>query len=607
MSEPTPIAAERLIALADAYLLGELDAEQLAELEHELNRSSASRKLFATVTDHAAAMREAFGNATDQLVEVEDDQSDDFFSILSALDSAEETGPVDRTAEIARRNRAAKQQSRRDAFRARQQASGHPRNPLVIPNALVWLGMAAVLGLIAWIGWPRGGAAPPAFSPTVQREDPKETSPSERPVYVARVKASAGARWEGAMAAGARLQSGQTVILHEGFAELVFDDGTEVLIEGPATFQPTGPRTMQWVDGRFSAVVPASGERFEVVTAHTRVTAQGSAFGLDLPPRSDAMLLHVFTGEVGYQRVASAQGAIAERPRNVAENTTLAIGAGRDPVAATPDRPFVRELPSRYELAVREIDPVGFFRFAESRSDATPQSVAGESGWTGQYLNRVDRRVPGFDAQSPGRSTNPYAIGFGSGRGGSARLPDPPEGRVPVGAYTYAFWVRPGEHGQRQCVFLRTGADGPLIDVMYQVSITPDGRLQHYVFTTSTGYQHEDATRGTRTSQFGQTRLTPGRWHHVVVTATDRGELRLYVDGEPDAAPVEVPGLLLRDGTELLIASTARTILPDGGDGEQQGGYRGDFDDLAIFDRVLSQRQVRDLYQAGAQGAGAGP
>lgn len=606
MPEPTPPLTpeeqDRLAVLSFGYLDNLLGEDEIAELSALIVASDEARRLFTAYSQERFVLRDLLKSTQ------EEPDATSMLEGLAALEAqAGEVVPVDRTDEIARRKRTAKKQARPDAFRARHEDTPGQNNPLVIPKPLVWLGLAAVLGLIAWIAWPRGGAAPPATPPTVQREDPAEASPSEQPVYVARVKASAGARWEGATAAGARLQSGQTVVLHEGFAEVVFDDGTEVLIEGPATFQPNGPRTMQWIDGRFSAVVPASGERFEVVTAHTALSAQGSAFGLDLAPRSDALLLQVFAGEVGYQPVASAQGAIADRPSNVAEHTTLAIGVGRDPVAAAPDRPFVRELPSRYELAVREIDPVGFFRFAEGRTDATLHCVAGNIGWTGQYLNRVDRRVPGFDAQSPGRSTSPYAIGFGSGRGGSVRLPDSAEGRVPEGAYSYAFWVKPGEHSQRQCVFLRTGADGPLIDVMYQVSITPDGRLQHYVYTTTTGYQHEDATRGTRTSQFGQTQLTPGRWHHVVVTATDRGELRLYVDGEPDAAPVAIPGLLLRDGTELLIASTARTIMPDGGDGEPQGGYRGDFDDLAIFDRVLSQRQVRDLYQAGAQGAGAGP
>jgi len=87
----------------------------------------------------------------------------------------------------------------------------------------------------------------------------------------------------------------------------------------------------------------------------------------------------------------------------------------------------------------------------------------------------------------------------------------------------------------------------------------------------------------------GTTTVTPGVWHHAVVTA-DGHALSLYLDG-------------------FLEASTATTITPGDGSLPLRLGARGDdannrlhgtLDEVAIYPEALTGAQVAAHYLAGA-------
>ena len=78
-------------------------------------------------------------------------------------------------------------------------------------------------------------------------------------------------------------------------------------------------------------------------------------------------------------------------------------------------------------------------------------------------------------------------------------------------------------------------------------------------------------------------------WHHVVATF-GRSSVRLYVDGA-FAGEAEYRGDLYRVDAPLVIGNVAQ--------GDAATAFRGDVDDVAIYERALSPNEVTEHYETG--------
>lgn len=212
-----------------------------------------------------------------------------------------------------------------EAARARRFELGRVSEPepmpreIVIPKAVVWLGFAAALGLVAWIGWPKD-ATPPAQPPTAREARPQTPDTAPQPVYVAQIDASVHAQWDGPAPSGDRLELDQPLHLRAGMVQLTFDDGATVLVEAPATFEPTGPNAMRLTAGRLSAVVPPSGYGFRVITPHTTLTDLGTEFGVEVQARRGTTA-DVFTGRVVVESRSSDSDIVSRRDLSAGQAT----------------------------------------------------------------------------------------------------------------------------------------------------------------------------------------------------------------------------------------------------------------------------------------------
>ena len=86
----------------------------------------------------------------------------------------------------------------------------------------------------------------------------------------------------------------------------------------------------------------------------------------------------------------------------------------------------------------------------------------------------------------------------------------------------------------------------------------------------------------------GKTPVADGRWHHVAQVLDDKG-IRLYVDGKLDA------NRAFKDSREPLPAPLvigARSAVKPG------SNFFGDLDELSLYQRALTETELRDLYQA---------
>jgi hypothetical protein len=102
--------------------------------------------------------------------------------------------------------------------------------------------------------------------------------------------------------------------------------------------------------------------------------------------------------------------------------------------------------------------------------------------------------------------------------------------------------------------------------------------------------------------------VADGRWHHVAATF-DGITQQLYVDGAPAGKPARCkkPSDLARNSYPLTIGLDRSN--PDVASGEDKASFAGSMDEVMVFDRALSAKEVRKLCdsQAAVPIAASGP
>lgn len=95
---------------------------------------------------------------------------------------------------------------------------------------------------------------------------------------------------------GERLMTGQgSSTLKEGVINLVYDDGVQVVIEGPAEYELLTATEIALRYGHLFAVVSEAGKGFTISTQNSRIIDLGTEFGVHAGTRGDTQL-HVFKG-----------------------------------------------------------------------------------------------------------------------------------------------------------------------------------------------------------------------------------------------------------------------------------------------------------------------
>jgi Concanavalin A-like lectin/glucanases superfamily len=99
---------------------------------------------------------------------------------------------------------------------------------------------------------------------------------------------------------------------------------------------------------------------------------------------------------------------------------------------------------------------------------------------------------------------------------------------------------------------------------------------------------------------YGSTALNDGQWHHVAANydgSSSASGMRLYVDGI-----LETGVLVLDDnlGTNSVLSSDPFSIGAGSGNGPQP--FQGEIDEVEVFNRVLTDQEVADIFSAGSAG-----
>jgi len=495
---------------------------------------------------------------------------------------------------------AARSRSRsRSAAGARRGDTGAVR-AVVIPKPLAWLGLAAVLGLIAaavWVGRP-GDRVEVVEGPGAGVESP---TPGVRvpsvpgPVQVAVVSDAVGAR----LADGTAVSRGMRVFaeplsLAEGVVALELTSGVTLTIEGPAVLVPSSDMYVALERGKLVGRVSDRGQGFTVHANHADIVDLGTEFAVDVAAQETRV--QVYDGEV---RLASPGTAFASR--SMLEGDAGVVAQGQVRQAPFEEFAFLREVPSAYELMVRDLDPLVWWSF--SRDDDGRLADRGRAGVhvgdaTGWRVTESLLR----EAFSIDGSQRPIVL---SDTHVFNRTND----------FTIEAWVRVGFDLMPSSRIVSTmpedgGRSG------FGFGFVGQKFAAEYRCLDSDGRFFRSSPLSVKFSWFGMYDLVTerpipeGEWVQVVVVCSSEHPVRLYVNGEPqrigvvhgmappDANSGQTPHQVWTGANAGYASAQSPAIGSNPHDGEPEP-FVGDLDELVLYDKPLTDEQVLALYEAG--------
>jgi len=445
--------------------------------------------------------------------------------------------------------------------------------------ALLTAMACAALALTLWFGF---AAKRGAVHETASAE--QESSDDS----IARLSGAKDCRWSGApLAPGSELRRGQRIELQSGFAEVTFDSGAQLTLEGPATLELDSAWEAVLHRGMLKASVPPEAIGFRVTNTSVEVVDLGTEFSM-------------VADENGATEVFVLKGAVEAAPRDVAGRAGQAVllretqarrfaTAGgsdvhdRDAKLAKFNRRIALDRftrPANYvhwsfdeEAGPAQAETIGlahdgFAAQFESASEAFPGGTRTDGRW---------RRALRLDGQRYAKAPFP-GIGKRAARTVAFWINVPPDAPLPDAGAMLAWPLGTTGRGV-EIGWNRSPLDGPL------------GALR-----TSAG---RHATTGT-------TPLRDGRWHHLAVVFSPKAkaeaapQVRQYIDGRLDGLSARrnakrARGFQIERDAPAGSAEEALWIGRNFADRESSGHFRGALDELFLADRALTPPEIRHL------------
>ena len=408
----------------------------------------------------------------------------------------------------------------------------------------------------------------------MEPQPPSRAEPSAELVEsVARLTGSKDCLWDTAeIEPGEELAAGQSLKLKTGFAELTFDSGAQLVIEGPAELNVRSAWEAELKRGTVKANVPPEAIGFRVVNAAVEVVDLGTEFSVSAQD-DDAAEVFVIKGSVEVH----PRDARGQRLAKAVLRERQARRFGKVGPADVRDRDakFARLMT---KVAIdRLAKPLNFARWSFEENTAAQSAVQTSAG-----AARVLRLPPGMRTVE-GR--------FGSAlelNGSGAAIADllPPLRR---GIRTVAFWVRLPQSTSSENIplvsFPAHRAWGGQIAFGWNARPAegPIGALRMNTPLVSV---------------VGTTNLLDGKWHHVTVIAGVPGKgrnkppLRFYVDGRLEAfADKHLHSPPLERSAASMVLSLGSAVL-----GEPFA--HAVIDEVVIIEQAITPQEIRHLMRS---------
>ncbi|HSI15328.1 MAG TPA: LamG-like jellyroll fold domain-containing protein [Chthoniobacter sp.] len=390
--------------------------------------------------------------------------------------------------------------------------------------------------------------------------------------------------WAGvsdAQTAGGALSPGW-LRLKSGLAQIEFNDGARVILEGPAELEIRSRGEAFCRSGRLSAQVPPTAHGFKISSTRMTVVDVGTAFGFET--RDGAAAVHVFEGKV---QLTDAASAPKHELLGGQALTVDAAGTWRELPATAALFPNAAALERRAASSWQR-------RAAEWKqaSGALQDDPTLILHYTFEGDSNFDRRLPNVAHGEPraadgaivgcrwaeGRWPGKGALEF-KGAGDLVRIEIPGV----FDALTLAAWVRVDslDHTFNSLLMADAFDRGAMHWQITKAGAVRLGLSGAGDFDTAVIFQPE--------------RL--GQWVHLAVVV-DRTAHRLvhFVDGQEVSAralKLEVPLGFGRAEVGNWNSDTHRERAP-------MRGFSGRMDEMLVFRRALSAEEVRNLARSSA-------
>lgn len=429
---------------------------------------------------------------------------------------------------------------------------------IIRPSSSHWrkwvgpLAAAAVLMLGLWIGRFLVGGSQNA----VVDDDPDS---------VARLSGAKECVWvKSAPQPGDELARGRRLELLSGYAEVTFDSGAQIVMEGPATLDLRSEWEAELKRGTVKANVPQEAVGFRVTHATVEVVDLGTEFSVTASEDGTAAEVFVLKGAVEVQPRAGAAGPQAKAVLHEKQARRFAK-AGPSEVAGR-DQKFERLV--QKVMIERIKNPLAWirWRFDEEKGMRAESEDMGFAPDAMKIGDDHERWVDGHFGNALAFSGQP-----------AARLERPLKRPV----RTVAFWVQlpQGRAAGNSSTMLKLplGKGTPGV-VQFSINSRPaDGSPGALRLDCGGGYV------------VGSTGLLDGEWHHVAavfsggVAKNNKATIAIYVDGRLET---QTNRQMARSKAETPATET----LWLGGD-----NFHGLVDELVLTDRPLAPPEIRHL------------
>ena len=214
-------------------------------------------------------------------------------------------------------------------------------------------GVTAAALLLAAFGMLRWPSADPMQVAEVPAANSIEQPVIEVPSIAATLTGMVDCRWNSGFAVptyGEQLVKDRMLSLKSGLAQLTFESGAKLILQGPAEFLVRSEMQGTLEVGKLSAVVPQQAHGFTVRTPSAEIVDLGTEFGVEVDEDSHTEV-HVFEGEVMSWQVDSSgdtKGEVISLMKN--DGASFSVGAETSQgIQADPSK-FVREVSPRLSL-----------------------------------------------------------------------------------------------------------------------------------------------------------------------------------------------------------------------------------------------------------------
>jgi hypothetical protein len=366
--------------------------------------------------------------------------------------------------------------------------------------------------------------------------------------------------------------------LEEGFVQLNFQNGTQVVVEAPARFNLEAGDQMFLEKGRLVARAEESAVGFTVRTPGSSIVDFGTEFGV-LVTRKGHSQAHVLEGQVEMRSGANPKKYWASQRLGANQACSADAMGNLSQVKQARPSAFMRYVPCAYESAVLDSRPVAYWQFDPKSRTTLPNACHPERN-AGSYIGST-QFTPGPDL---GDGRRPWALHCG-GQENYALVQDMTvaEGEYTTG-YTHVAWIRVDVVGQQTILNTHHYGINGISGGIRTLAMTPDGLFEHSLLSENSK---------TTARVVSKTVARPGQWYHIAVLRSAYDDRKLFVNGvEEDVAELSSAGAPRFQDTAYIGApvkeSSARK-LPF---------FQGALSELAFYNRGLTADEIRTLYEA---------